>query len=330
MAAPTGDRPGGSGPLPRLFGAGARGVRAVAGATGLEDAAERSAEDAVVRAIESPAVHRALVRALETEGAAEMVESVITSAAVERALSSPEVEAAIIRALDSQTTDRVWDHLLASDEVQRLVERIAAAPEVRAAIASQGFGLIEDIGRQIRRIGLRLDDVLDRIIRTLTLAGPREEPTDRVGFVTRLLAFLVDAGILNAIFLAASAVIGALIGELGKGDGVSGPVLAFGAVAWLVFGSLYLTTFWSLVGQTPGMRFLAIRLVVDGKREIGARRSWRRLWGTVLSVLTLGLGFLAICRNDRRRSLADRIAGTEVVKVDRVAPYSTRAEPAVQ
>ena len=327
MPAPAGERPGGGGPLPRLIGAGARGARAIAGATGLDDAAERTTEEAIVRAIESPAVARALARALETEAAAEVIERAITSAAVERAMSSPEVEAALIRALDSQTVDRVWDHLLASDEVQRLVERIAEAPEIRAAIASQGFGLVEDIGRQIRSITLRLDDVFDRVIRGLTGRKRRAGSTDRVGFVTRLLAALVDAGILNVIFLAVSALIGVAVSGLtdSDGDGVSAPLLAFGLTAWIFFGSIYLVTFWSLVGQTPGMRFLGIRLDVDGERRVGARRAWRRLWGTVLSVLTFGLGFLILARDDRRRSLADRIAGTEVVKADRVAPYSVRA-----
>ena len=52
--------------------------------------------------------------------------------------------------LDSELVDHVWDRLLASDEAQKLIERIAEAPELRAAIASQGVGLLRDIGRQIR------------------------------------------------------------------------------------------------------------------------------------------------------------------------------------
>ena len=77
--------------------------------------------------------------------------------AVERLLASPAVERAAINALDSPLVDKVWDRLLQSDEAQKLVERVAEAPEVRAAIASQGVGLLEDIGRQIRRIAHRLD-----------------------------------------------------------------------------------------------------------------------------------------------------------------------------
>lgn len=325
MAAPDGQRPPRRGPLPRLLGAGARGVRAMADATGLDEAAERTTEEAIVRAIESPTVARAIARALDTEAAAEVIEGAVTSAAVERAMASPAVEEALIKALDSETVDRVWDHLLASDEVQRLVERIAEAPEVRAAIAQQGFGLVEDIGRQIRAITLRLDGVLDRVVRGLTGASTSEIPTDRVGFVTRTVAALGDAAILNLIFLGVSALIGVAITGLFDSDGVSAPAVAFGVFAWILFGGIYLVTFWSLAGQTPGMRFLGISLDADSERRIGARRAWRRLWGTALSVLTLGLGFVAICRDDRRRSLADRFAGTEVVKVDRVAPYATRS-----
>ena len=54
--------------------------------------------------------------------------------------------------LDSELVDHVWDRLLASDEAQKLIERIAEAPELRAAIAAQGVGLLRDIGRQVRRL----------------------------------------------------------------------------------------------------------------------------------------------------------------------------------
>ena len=321
------DRPPIRAPIPRLLGAGARGVRAVAGATGIEEAAERSAEDAVIRALENPAVIRAIGRALETDGAAEALEVTITSPALARALSSPEVTEAIIAALDSEATDRIWDHLLASDEVQRLVERIAEAPEIRAAIASQGFGLIEDIGRQIRDIAGHLDDVADRIIRRLIGRGPRAAPTDRVGLVTRGVAAVADAAILNGALLVLSAVVGALLSGFNGGEGVSTAGIVLGVGAWILIGSAYLLFFWSLAGQTPGMRFLSIRLDVDGQRRIGTRRAWRRLWGEVLSVLTLGIGFLVVCTSNDRRSLADRRAGTNVVRVDRIAPHSVRAEP---
>ena len=70
------------------------------------------------------------------------------------------------------------------DEVQRLIERIATAPEIRQAIASQGVGLLDDIGRQIRDLGGRFDDALERVVRKI-IGRPRTEPTRHVGLVTR-------------------------------------------------------------------------------------------------------------------------------------------------
>ena len=54
-----------------------------------------------------------------------------------------------------------------------LVERIAEAPEVRVALASQGVGLISDLGRQISRAASAVDDFLERTLRRLFRRRPR-------------------------------------------------------------------------------------------------------------------------------------------------------------
>lgn len=46
-----------------------------------------------------------------------------------------------------------------------LVERIARAPEIRAAIASHGAGLITDIGVRLTIITEEFDDALERVVR---------------------------------------------------------------------------------------------------------------------------------------------------------------------
>ena len=53
----------------RLLGIGARGAERMAAATGIDDAVERTTEEAIVRALESPAVERAIIRVLESEAA---------------------------------------------------------------------------------------------------------------------------------------------------------------------------------------------------------------------------------------------------------------------
>ena len=305
----------------RLLGGGARGAQRVARATGVEEAAEALAEEAIVRAIESEAAERAIARVLQGPALEE---------AVEQAMASPAVERALTQAIDSEMIDRVWERLLASDEAQKLVERIAEAPEVRAAITAQGAGLIEDLGRETARTTHRLDGVLERIARGLLRRSQRAGETSRAGLVSRGLALVLDAAILNAAFFAASSII-ALLGSL-VFDESSAPAIAIGATAWFLAGAAYLTFFWSLAGQTPGMRFLRIRLEAPGGRRIGLRAAIRRFAGLVLSVIPFGAGFLGVLYSERRRGWADRIAGTEVIYVTtdpKPAPWSTggQADP---
>ncbi|HXV53918.1 MAG TPA: RDD family protein [Solirubrobacterales bacterium] len=315
MASP--DEPRRRPPLPaRLLGIGARAGERVASATGIDDAVEGATEEAIVRALESPAVERAIVRVLESEAAQD---------AFERTLSSPAVERAAVRVLDSELVDHVWDRLLASDEAQKLIERIAEAPELRAAIASQGVGLVRDIGRQVRDFAMRIDDGLERIVRRL-IGRPRRERTDHVGLITRSVAMLLDGAILNVIFLGTAALLGLVASALGDPSGVSTAGIVFGVGAWILFGSLYLLTFWATAGQTPGMRLISIRIEdYDGSPRLGIRRARRRLFGLILALIPFGLGLLGVLSHDDRRGWWDRRAGTDVVPADPLAPYSSRA-----
>ena len=325
MAADDDERRAPQQPLPRLIGVGARGVRAVAGATGIEQAAERTTEEAVIRALENPAVVRAISRALQTGATEQLVEGALTSEADARALTSEQVGDAIIRALDSEQTDRVWRHLLASDEVQMLVERIAEAPEVRAAITQQGVGLLDDLGRGVRELSDHVDEALEAIVRRLR---GREAPApgpNRVGLVTRSVAAGLDGVLLNLTFLAVSAIFGVTIGGvLGDNQDPSAPALVAGIGLWCITGAAYLSVCWALAGQTVGMRALSIRLESPVGPKIGFRRAFRRLVGTVLSVFTLGVGFLLVIFDPGRRSLADRFAGTTVIEeeFERLAPHT--------
>jgi uncharacterized RDD family membrane protein YckC len=295
----------------RLLGGSARSARAVAEATGIDDALDLATEEAIVRALESPAVERALVRVLEGPAVEE---------AVERLLASPAVERAAINALDSPLVDKVWDRLLKSDEAQKLVERVAEAPEVRAAITQQGFGLIEDLGRQIRRIAHRLDGAAESLARRLTLRSPGAKPeaSDNAGLVTRALAVAVDGALVAGIFFAGTAVIDFTMSAFTEFDRSSTLALVLGIVALSALSAGYLFFFWTLTGQTPGMRFLGIRLDdYDGSPRLSPRTATRRLVGVVAAAIPLGAGFLMVLFSERRRGLHDRIARTEVILVDR-------------
>jgi uncharacterized RDD family membrane protein YckC len=310
----NGASPNGRTPIPaRLLGVGVRGARTVTKATGIDRAVEVAAEEAIVAAVESKAVERAMARVLEGP---------VVQEAVDGALESERVKQALLEAMDSELVDEVWRRLLASEEAQQLVERIAEAPEVRAAISAQGMGLVEDIGRTIGNLARRLDERFERIVRRIFFRAPRHLPTDRAGIVSRGLAMLIDGVFVNLAFTAFIALVTLLANAFGgNGEGGGSLAIAVGSTAWLSFGAVYLLGFWSLAGQTPGMRFVGIRL---GAR-LSPRRSVRRLVGLGLSVITFGIGFLGIVFREGRQAWEDRLSGTVVVYDERrpdPAPWS--------
>jgi uncharacterized RDD family membrane protein YckC len=294
----------------RLLGVGVRGARSVGKATGIDRAVEVAAEEAIVAAVESKAVERAMVRVLEGPVIEEAVEGALESEAVKRAL---------LEAMDSELVDEVWRRLLASEEAQQLVERIAEAPEVRAAISAQGMGLLEDIGRTIGSLARRLDDRFERIARRIFFRKRRATPSDQAGAVSRGLAIAIDGVFVNLSFTAFVALVTLVDNAFGgSAEGGSTLAIAVGSTAWLGFGAVYLVGFWSLAGQTPGMRFVGIRL----EERLPLGRSIKRLIGLGLAVLAFGLGFLGIVFSERRRAWDDRLSGTGVIYDER------RPEPA--
>ena len=98
----------------------------------------------------------------------------------------------------------------------------------------------------------------------------------------------------------------------GNGSGVSNLALAAGTALWFTLGA----STWSASGrspaQTPGMRFLGIRLDVEG-RGLRLGRSVKRLIGMTLAAIPFGLGFLGILFDERRRAWDDRLSRVDVV-----------------
>jgi uncharacterized RDD family membrane protein YckC len=279
----------------------------VARATGVDRALDEALEEAIVRALNSPAVDRAIERAVERR-----------APSVER--DAEEIAQMVRRALDSEASERIWAEVLASDQAQMLVERIAGAPEIRAAIAAQSAGLLTDVGIRLTRLTEALDDTMERVVRR---RDQEELETDQAGLATRLVAAGIDLGLLFVIYSLASGVLASVISYVfGQHLSLAGAIV-LGAIGFIVAGTIF-STFWALVGQTPGMRFLSIRLTHHGSRDITLGLAIRRFLAVILSLIPFGLGFLAILRDPSRRAWHDRLTGTEVVydAVQRGAPFS--------
>jgi uncharacterized RDD family membrane protein YckC len=278
--------------------AGAKGAERMARAAGVDRVLNEAVEEAIVRALRSPAVIRAIERTVETH--AETVER-----------ESEEIAQIVKRVLESDVAGQAWEEFLESDQLQMLIERIASAPELRAAIASQSAGLITDIGVRLTGISERLDDALERVVR----AHDPESETNQAGLATRAIAGGIDLALLFAAYSLVSGVFASLVSAV-FGHPLSLTAIIVLSVIGFIAGGAIFAAFWALAGQTPGMRFLAIRLEHDGSTEITARCAVRRVFAVILSLLPLALGYLAILRDPRRRAWADRMTGTEVVYDD--------------
>jgi uncharacterized RDD family membrane protein YckC len=83
-------------------------------------------------------------------------------------------------------------------------------------------------------------------------------------------------------------------------------------VGWLLTAGAYFVGFWSATGQTPGMRFMRLRVATGRGAPPSVPRSLARFAGLLLAILPLLAGFLPVPFDARRRALPDYVAGTVV------------------
>ena len=113
-------------------------------------------ERVVVVAINSTHIQAALKQALESEGAAQLIDTLF----------------------DSGLLDRFFERLLASESLWHLIDEIAGSPAVTAAISQQGLGFADEIGDQMRARSRKADDWMERAARRLIGRQPRVVPAE--------------------------------------------------------------------------------------------------------------------------------------------------------
>jgi uncharacterized RDD family membrane protein YckC len=150
------------------------------------------------------------------------------------------------------------------------------------------------------------------------------------GFTSRAVAIMIDFAIIG---LVSAIVIGAmsLFFELPSVQrfihwfnnimpgfdqifaGLTSP--RFAAFFFLLFQYAYFVFFFSTTGQTVGKAVMGLRVVTTDGRRMGVKRSFIRTVCYTLSLAPLGLGFLWVLGEDRRRAWHDKIAHTYVLYV---------------
>jgi uncharacterized RDD family membrane protein YckC len=120
----------------------------------------------------------------------------------------------------------------------------------------------------------------------------------------RMIAFIIDF----SLFIAAAIAMSPIIPE-----GEDATIARLAVVGFLVIVSLYyLSLGWMVWGKTIGGAIMDIRVVSLSLGDVDLRRAARRWAGTMLSILTFGLGFVPALFGERK-SLADLMSGTRVV-----------------
>lgn len=111
---------------------------------------------------------RAIDRVLEDHGIERLLVSPRLQELAEQVLRSEGAKQLLDTLIDSGLVDRLLERLLASDALWRLVDEIACSPTVAAAISRQGFGFADQVGDQVRVRSRRADAWIEGAARRLT------------------------------------------------------------------------------------------------------------------------------------------------------------------
>jgi uncharacterized RDD family membrane protein YckC len=293
-------------------------------ALGLFVASARLARAATRLLTYAPGVNPLLERSAATGRAARERGRERIETAAQSALAAPEVGRLVDGALASPLPERVarasvehhvgdrlvaeleperarWlEQVLDSPEFEQALERALSSPKVREAIAKQTTTLADEVAANLRGRVVAFDQRFAR-------------PSQRfAGLPSRTVAFVVDIVLAQLIFIVVAAVAG-LIAEL-VGD--LRPAWLFGmlaAVGWTLLVGGYFVFFWTLGGQTPGMRLLRLRVVGPGGLPLGFGRALLRFLTLLIAIVPMFLGLVPILFDNRRRGLQDFVARTEVL-----------------
>ena len=116
---------------------------------------------------------QALLESLDAAGRRDIARA---RAEIDRAIDSA-IDRFTTDAISSQRTSRVLDRALESDDLWRIVDRIANSPEVLDAIASATVGLTGVVADEARKRTVTADEYAERIARRLLGRALREPQT---------------------------------------------------------------------------------------------------------------------------------------------------------
>ncbi|MCA1982901.1 RDD family protein [Nocardioides nematodiphilus] len=253
------------------------------------------------------------------------IEAVLDNVDVNAVLDEVDVDRLIERIDVNRVLECVdVEALMARVDVERLVQR-AGIPQIVAQTTGHLAGGTLDLLRGRLADGDRLAaTVVDRLLvrrrtRPLWYDAGTGLTVPFAGAISRVLAWLVDLGVVLAAYAGAAWVLGVLVDALGFSDSwlTHRGAALLAAVALGGWAAAYSTLCVAAADATVGKWLVGVRVRrVDG-RPVGLLRALARSVAFALSASLGLLGLAPIALQRRSRGLHDLIAGTVVVHVGR-------------
>ena len=137
------------------------------------------------------------------------------------------------------------------------------------------------------------------------------EHTEYGGFVTRTIAFAIDAAVIDLVAVIVAAVVALVFSIFPVSNDVHDVAVVAGGILFVIWSIAYFVTFWTTTGESLGSRAMRLRVArIDGK-PLRLYQALLRVAGMLVS-LPLLWGYIPILMNDRRRGVFDVMAGTVV------------------
>ena len=146
------------------------------------------------------------------------------------------------------------------------------------------------------------------------------------GFVSRLIAFMIDLVIISITMTIVLFAINEIITFFGlkllfnrwisnsvNAETINSLIRILVVLLYYVFSILYFANFYSLVGYSPGKYLVGLQVVRTDGFRLGFWRSVARAVCYYLSALLLFMGFIWIIFDKNRQGLHDKIVGTVVI-----------------
>ncbi len=177
-----------------------------------------------------------------------------------------------------------------------------------------------------------------RMPRTRTRPGARplrpaepvrlDETTAYAGLITRTVAFVLDALIINGLVAIATGAFAIVASVLFSDPSLNPSGIAAGAAAWALWSVGYFVVGWSVGGQTIGDAVMGIRVVSarDG-RPLRPCRAIARFVALSLGTIPLLAGLWILLWDRQRRAFHDRVVRSVVVRVPPVDRASVPLRP---